>query len=157
MNKAFLDVLEGSKEILKQFVEQLTEAEINRRIKDYWTIYEHIDHLVVCQKLYLGRLGQFIKEDNPVMKPFTPEDNPTIENRKSTDRLIADFCALRDNQIKLIKKAKKDVWVKTGKHEEYERYSFEILIRHMILHDSYHMYRMEELWIEKEKYIKELK
>jgi len=156
MKKAYIIALAKNKKILQQFVKQMTEEEINRRIKDYWTIYEHIDHLVVCQKMLLGRLEQFLKEDTPVMKPYNPEDKPKA-GKASVEELIADFCEIRDKQIKLIKQAKKDVWAKVGKHEEYTKYSFEILIRHTLIHDSYHFFRMEELWIEKEEYIKELR
>jgi uncharacterized damage-inducible protein DinB len=156
MKKAFITALENNKKILKQFIEQMTEEEINRRIRDYWTIYEHIDHLVVCQKMLLGRIEQFLKEDNPVMKPYNPEDKPKT-SKESVEELIYEFCELRDKQIKLIKKAKKTVWEKVGSHKEYSKYSFEILIRHTLLHDSWHMLRMEELWIMKEEFIKELK
>lgn len=156
MKKAFIISLENNKAILKQFVERMAEQEINKRIKDYWTIYEHFDHLVVCQKLYLERLGYFINEEHPVMKPYTPEDKPNV-GKATIEELINEFCKCRDKQIRIIKNAKKDVWERTGSHLEYSKYSFEILIRHMIFHDSYHFYRMEELWIEKEELIEELK
>jgi DinB superfamily len=155
MKKAFVIALENNKKILTQFVERITEAEVNRRIKDYWTIYQHIDHLVVCQKMLLGRLEQFIQEDNPVVKPYNPDDKPKT-GEVSVKDLINEFCEIRDKQITLINKAKKKVWEKSGSHKEYSKYSFEILIRHIIFHDAYHFYRMEELWIEKEEYIKEL-
>jgi predicted transcriptional regulator YdeE len=38
----------------------------------------------------------------------------------------------------IIKKAKRGVWQKEGVHPEYKKYSFEILLRHMLLHDSFH-------------------
>jgi hypothetical protein len=156
MKKAFVIALQKNEKILKQFVERMTEEEINRRVKDYWTIYEHIDHLVFCQKMLLGRLEQFIEEENPVMKPYNPDDKPKT-GKASVEELIKEFCVYRDMQIKLIKKAKKDIWNKVGEHSEYSKYTFEILIRHTLLHDSWHMLRMEELWIMKEEFIKELK
>jgi hypothetical protein len=156
MEKAFIVALENNKKILIQFVERMTEAEINRRIKDYWTIYEHVDHLVLTQVMLLGRIEQFIKEESPVMKPYTPDDKPETGKALTKD-LVNEFCEIRDKQIKLIKGAKRNAWEKIGSHKEYTVYSFEILIRHIILHDAYHFFRMEELWIEKEEYIKELK
>jgi DinB superfamily len=155
MKKAFIIALENNKKMLRQFVGRMTEQEINNRIKDYWTIYEHIDHLVVCQKMLFGRIEQFINEETPVMKPYTPDDKPKT-GKASVEKLIQEFYVYRDKQIKSIKKAKKGVWEKIGKHEEYSKYSFEILIRHILLHDSWHMLRMEELWIMKEAFIKEL-
>jgi protein-S-isoprenylcysteine O-methyltransferase Ste14 len=156
MKKAFIVALENNKKILTCFVERMAEEEIDRRIKDYWTIYEHIDHLVSTQRMLFGRIEQFIKEESPVMKPYTPDNKPNA-GEASVKELINMFYDIRDKQIKLIKKAKQKVWRKIGGHAEYSKYSFEILIRQMIFHDTYHFYRMEELWIEKEEYIKELK
>jgi hypothetical protein len=150
--------LANNKNILKQFISSLKEDEIQRRIRDYWTIYEHVDHLVLTQKILLGRIQQFIVENQPViMKPYTPDEKVKVEDvNKSTKNLVNEFCKLRDIQIGLIRKAKRNVWSKEGKHEEYSKYSFEILLRHILLHDSFHMARIEELWIKKEQFIMEL-
>jgi hypothetical protein len=158
IKKELIIGLMNNKNILKQFVSIMSDEEITRRIKDYWTIYEHLDHLVTAQKMLLGRIRQFMSEKNPVMQPYTPDDRPTIGNKeKSASDLVDEFRKLRDIQIDLINGAKPDVWEKKGTHEEYTRYSFEILARHILLHDSFHMSRMEELWIKREEYILELK
>jgi hypothetical protein len=158
MKKAFIVALENNKKILKQFVDNMTQEEINRRIKDYWTIYEHIDHLVETQISILGRIQSFINKEKPVIEPYIPDDHPVVKYpNKSASDLLSEFIELRDKQIKLIEKTKKSVWEKQGSHEEYNEYTFEILVRHIIIHDGYHMFRMEELWIMKDKYIKELK
>ena len=146
-----------NKNILREFISVINENEIHRRIKDYWTIYEHIDHLVLTQKVLLARIQQFIVEEKPIMKPYTPDENPEVEDsKKSAKDLVNEFCKLRDIQIGLIKKTKRNVWQKEGQHEEYSKYSFEILLRHILLHDSFHMSRIEELWIKMEKYLMEL-
>jgi hypothetical protein len=149
--------LTNNKRILRQLVSVIEPEAIQRRIGDYWTIYEHLDHLVVTQKMLLGRIGQFLVEERPVMKPYIPDDRPEVENASgSAADLVAEFERLRDEQVVLIKRSKKGVWQKEGAHPEYRKYGFEILLRHMLLHDSFHMWRMEELWIEKEELIKEL-
>lgn len=154
----FLIGLSNNKGILKQFVSVISENDIHRRIKNFWTIYEHIDHLVLTQKVLLGRIQQFIVEDKPIMKPYIPEKKPIVEDAKKTAKeLVEEFIKLRDLQIGLIKKAKRNVWQKEGTHPEYSKYSLEILIRHILLHDSFHMWRIEELWIEKAELIQELK
>jgi hypothetical protein len=153
----FVIGLSNNKNILKQLISIINENDIHKRIKDFWTIYEHIDHLVVTQKMLLGRIQQFIVEDKPIMKPYIPEDKPIVENaKKSAKELVEEFIKLRDLQIGLVKKAKRNVWQKDGVHPEYSKYSLEILVRHILLHDSFHMWRIEELWIEKEELIKEL-
>jgi hypothetical protein len=151
----FVKVLDLNKNILCQFVENMTNIEINNRIKNYWTIYEHIEHLSFSQNVLLGRIKQFLEEEYPKIKPFGTENRVFVEEY-SVNELLKRYCKLRDEQIKLIKNTNKDTWKKEGTHEEYKKYTFEILIRHAILHDSFHMWRMEELWIENENLIKEL-
>lgn len=154
VKKDLLAGLSNNRNVLRQFVSVMREDEIHRRIKDYWTIYEHIDHLLLTQKLLLGRIQQFIVEAKPVMKPYTPDTAPAADEApKPAKVLVEEFCRLRDMQTALVRKARRSVWQKEGTHEEYARYSFEILLRHILLHDSFHMARMEELWIKKEKYI----
>ncbi len=157
IKKDLLTGLSNNRNVLRQFVSVMREDEIHRRIKDYWTIYEHIDHLVLTQKLLLVRVQQFIVEAKPVMKPYTPDAAPASDEAPKTAKvLVEEFCKLRDMQIALVRQARRGVWQKEGSHEEYTKYSFEILLRHTLLHDSFHMARMEELWIKKEKYIMEL-
>jgi hypothetical protein len=145
-------IMELNKNILCRFIENITDMEINNRIKDHWTIYEHLEHLTLSQNILLNRMKQFIEEDNPIIKPYGPGDDEHGK-KYSVKKLLEKFCGLRNEQIDLIKNADKNIWRKEGNHEEYKKYTFEILTRHTILHDSFHMYRMEELWIEKEEYI----
>jgi hypothetical protein len=149
--------ISNNKTILKQFISCMKQDEVNYRIKNYWTIYENMDHLIVTQKMLLGRIQQFIVEEKPVMKPYILEDKPEVTDYKKTiNELVNEFIKLRDMQISLIKKANGKIWKKEGVHPEYKKYNFEILIRHLYLHDSFHMWRMEELWIENDDLIKEL-
>jgi hypothetical protein len=202
----FVKVLNLNKNILCQFIEKMTDAEINNRIKNYWTIYEHIEHLTFSQNIFLERIKQFIlsvglipkislreralgrlltnssvcnmvlnqhtihsyrkqhtppfkaglliEEDHPKIKPFGAESK-TFDVKYSVKELLQRFCELRDEQIELLKNVTEDIWEKEGIHEEYKKYTFEILVRHATLHDSFHMWRMEELWIENENLIKE--
>jgi uncharacterized damage-inducible protein DinB len=154
--KDIIKVLEANKNILCHFIEKMTEEEINNRIKDYWTIYEHLVHLTLSKKVILNRIKQFLEEDNPIIKPYFPEDETDNNELKSVKKILEEYCKIINEEIRLIKKANKNVWKKEGKHEEYKKYTFEILILHAIFHDSFHMYRMEQLWIEKEQYIKPL-
>jgi hypothetical protein len=147
--------LERNKTILRDLFANISDTEIERRIKDYWSIYEHLEHLVVCQKMLLQRIRIFIEAEHPVMVPYNPGDDGKGTN-PPVSALLDEFCKLRDEQILLIKGAGKDVYQKEGSHEEYRRYTFDILLRHIMLHDMFHLYRIEELWILKEPYINPL-
>ncbi|HCM27743.1 MAG: hypothetical protein A2Z99_16490 [Treponema sp. GWB1_62_6] len=157
IKKVFMKSLAMNKMILRQFVESMSDQEINRRIRDYWTIYEHLEHLVETQEISLRRVEIFIEQESPAIVPFVPDETPnTPAIRKPVSELLQVFDSFRDKQLKLIGKAPKEVWRKVGTHGQYSNYSFEILLRHTLLHDSFHMARMEQLWIMKEEFLMEL-
>ena len=43
--------------------------------------------------------------------------------------------------------------VKEAKHDEYKKYNIEIKLNHMLFHDYWHIYRIEELWLTKDEYL----
>jgi len=46
--------------------------------------------------------------------------------------------------------------VKETSRPEYENYSLFILVRHILMHNHWHMYRMEELWLTRDAYLTKL-
>jgi uncharacterized damage-inducible protein DinB len=146
--------MRANAQVLRGLIDSMSPEEIDRRIKSFWTVREHLEHLVICQRMLLGRMEQFLVEERPAMKPYNPGDAPAAT--KAIEALLGDFEDLRKKQLTLVEGAGDDVWAKTATHPEYREYGFEILLRHTLLHDAFHMYRMEELWIMKEELIHEL-
>jgi hypothetical protein len=62
----------------------------------------------------------------------------------------------RKKQILLLENADDITWQKTATHPEYETYSLYILTRHTLMHDHWHMYRIEELWLTRDSYLTKL-
>jgi uncharacterized damage-inducible protein DinB len=151
-----LKVLELNKSVLRQFFGVMTPTEIQRRIRDYWTISEHLSHLAETQEVMLARIGLILKEDAPKIVPFTPDDAALQKQKPDTAELLDRFCRLRDKQLNLIKRAKPADWAKSVTHPEYTKYSLEILLRHTMVHDHFHMFRIEQLWIMKEEFLMDL-
>jgi hypothetical protein len=63
------------------------------------------------------------------------------------------FNQYREKQVSLLETADDITWQKTGRHPEYTLYSLYILARHILMHDHWHMYRMEELWLTRDEYL----
>ena len=143
--------------ILSQFVECIPEDKIDlRRGEDFWTIAEHVCHLAEVQPMLLERIERFIKEEHPEFVPYIPgddEDEPDAPAWMSMDDALAQFADYRGKQIALLKSAEGHVWQKNATHPEFDQYSFNILVRHLLMHDYWHMYRMEELWLTKEAHL----
>jgi uncharacterized damage-inducible protein DinB len=155
--KALIDGLRLNIAILRDFIAAIPEGEIEKRRKeDYWSIREHLSHLVITQIMLCKRLELFIKEERPVIVPYVPEGKPDTEGKakKPIGELLDSFEKWRERQLGFIESCGDEVWPKSAEHPEYLAYSFETLIRHILLHDSYHMNRIEELWLLKDEYLK---
>lgn len=152
VKRTYISSLRRNAEILTDFIGRMEAGEIERRIGDFWTIRQHLEHLVESQKVLLRRMELFVTEESPVIRPYTP-DGSAAADEPSVKALLAEFESLRDRQIALISKAGRRVWEKAGEHPEFKKYDFDILVRHAILHDGFHMWRMEELWIKKDELI----
>jgi hypothetical protein len=156
------DILNGlgrSGRILSEFVATIPAAKMNlRRGEGFWTIAEHVSHLAQVQPMLLERLQRFMDEDRPEFVPYVPGHDET-ETRPPHMEIVAaleSFAHQRGKQITLLGKADEAAWQKTALHPEYELYSLYILVRHMLMHDHWHMYRMEELWLARDAYLTKL-
>ena len=148
--------LERSPHILAQFVNSITEEKLHQRRGDgFWTVAQHVSHLAQVQPMLQERLQRFVDEERPSFVPFVPADGETEErpaDLETTDALYA-FERCRREQITVLGRAEEADWQKTGSHPEYERYSLYILVRHILMHDFWHMYRIEEIWLTRDIYL----
>jgi hypothetical protein len=108
--------------------------------------------------MLLERIQRFMNEDRPRFIPYNPGDNETDTLPPKVDAAAAleKFAQERKQQLALLEKADNAFWQRTGSHPEYERYSLYILARHILMHDHWHMYRMEELWLARDAYLTRL-
>lgn len=153
---AVLAGLANSPKILAAFIADIPEElRQRRRSQGFWTIAEHLDHLAQVQPMLLERLQRFVAEETPSFIPFIP-DSGEEQREKSclpAEQALQQFTAIRRNQLELLFSVDETIWQRQGSHPEYDRYSLVILTRHMLMHDYWHMYRMEELWLAKDQFL----
>jgi hypothetical protein len=143
--------------ILRDFIEAVPAERIDeRRNEEYWTIREHVSHLALTQIMLCKRIELLMKEELAVIVPYVPEDKPGEHepSGKPIRELLDLFARWREKQVRLIESCGNAVWARSAEHPEYRSYSFETLVRHILLHDSYHMNRVEELWLLKDEFLK---
>jgi uncharacterized damage-inducible protein DinB len=157
------DLLEGLKrtpKILSEFVKTIPEGKMDlRRGEGFWTVAEHVSHLVQVQPMLLDRCQRFINEDRPEFVPYIPasgKDEPDTPPRMNMTAALVQFAQYRNKQLELLESADDITWRKTATHPEYENYSLYILTRHTLMHDFWHMYRIEELWLTRDAYLTKL-
>ena len=74
---------------------------------------------------------------------------PMAERKACIERFRSGRAAM----LTLLKQARPEDWQRPARHPEYERYGLAVLARHVLLHDHWHMYRMEEVWLTTEAYL----
>ncbi len=148
-----IDSLEMSAAVLERFVKQIPEFKMDRdRGEGVWTVREHLHHLALVQPVMFKRFRMFKNDEKPVIQAYFPDEREEKERtqKRTADELVAVFKDWRARQVELIRSCGPEVWLKTGTHPQYDLYTFEILIRHVLTHDGWHMYRMEEIWLAKD-------
>ncbi len=156
------DLLEGlrrSANILSSFVDTIPDDKMNLRRGDgFWTIAEHVSHLATVQPMLLERIQRFMDEDQPRFVPFVPaeDESESLPPQLEAGPALEQFSHSRNQQLALLEQADADAWQKQGSHPEYAQYSLYILARHILMHDHWHMYRMEELWLTGDAYLTKL-
>jgi len=96
-----------------------------------------------------------VDEDRPEFVPYIPggieeEDKPPEMEMKAA---LPEFAQCRQQQLALLEKADDAAWQKIAIHPEYDLYTLYILTRHILMHDHWHMYRMEQLWLTRDEFL----
>lgn len=159
------DLLEGLKrspKVLSTFVATIPREKMDlRRGPGFWTIAEHVSHLAQVQPMLLERIQRFIAEASPAFVPFIPDRDapekdatePETPRALDVQAALSQFGEYRNRQIHLLATGDDGLWRKQATHPEYTNYSLYILVRHILMHDYWHMYRMEELWLTRDEYL----
>ncbi len=152
---AIMESLRNAPAILQGLVSTIPEAALQRkRCADCWTITKHILHLAQVQPMMSERVRRIIDEEHAVFVPFLPGKDESAAPALETDvqKSLQIFSEQRKQQVKMLECCTPEIWQKTATHPEYEPYGLYILARHIVMHDHWHMYRMEELWLTTDAY-----
>lgn len=154
---AILRGLEDSPAILAAMVREIPGDRLHvQRREGFWSLAEHVAHLAQVQPMLGERVRRILSEDNPEFVPFFPI--PDENAKRPAVPPVADslerFRAGREAMLTLLKQAGPGDWLRPARHPEYERYGLAILARHILMHDFWHMYRMEEIWLTTEAYLR---
>jgi hypothetical protein len=154
---AILRGLEDSPAILAAMVREIPGDRLHvQRREGFWSLAEHVAHLAQVQPMLGERVRRILSEDNPEFVPFFPI--PDENAKRPAVPPVADslerFRTGREAMLTLLKQAGPEDWLRPARHPEYERYGLAILARHILMHDFWHMYRMEEIWLTTEAYLR---
>lgn len=151
-----LDRLADGPTLLAAFVADIPADRMHlRRLTGAWTIAEHVEHLAHVQPLMLARFERMLAEERAVFVPYIPSDDEADEAapRPDVDAALARFAQVRARQVELLRGADARAWAREHEHPEYERFGLRMFARHLMMHDVWHMYRMEELWLTRDPWL----
>lgn len=143
-----LDALQETPRLLKELINETPKERLQKElIKDKWTIHEHATHIAVGDIYgFHKRLEQFETEKRPIIEPLSgdnfPRDFFINLDLKTT---VEEFFEIRSKTIALAKDLKPEDWHKEADHPEYKKYTPYIMLRHLLMHDHTHMYKIEDM------------
>ncbi len=154
--KQILSCLEKTPEILSGLLTRIPEDILKtRRIDNSWSIHEHACHVAIGDRIgFLARLHQFLNEESLLFTPLSGESFPEDHFMKlDLEQAIDGFFNDRAELIDKAGSLDEPLWSKEGEHPEYVTYTPHIMLRHLLMHDHLHMYRIEELWLTRDEYL----
>ena len=154
--KYVLESLEKIPTLLKNLIEEIPRELLKQeRITGKWSIYEHACHIIVVQPMLIKRMEKFINETSPVFEPYFPNKMEKPENLMNMDlnEKLNQFPEYRKKLINLVVNFSDEDFNKKASHPEYRLYTPYILLRHILMHDMLHMYKIEELWLTNDSYL----
>jgi len=95
----------------------------------------------------------FLEQDAPEFVPYAlPQYGEGMA--VDVDQALAGFETGRKELLDLLRKAGPDVWKKQSSHPNYTNFDFAFMVRHILAHDYWHIYRIESLWLMKNEHLK---
>lgn len=151
--KEIIEALERTPRIVIPLVRQADPAVLKRRPPSgKWSIHEHACHLAQVHPLFFQRLDLMLSEDNPAIRSYDPgrDDPRDALLRIDLESALRRFKDDRDRLVERLRHLRPQDWTRTAQHEEYNSYSVFTMFRHLVLHDFFHAYRIEELLLRKD-------
>jgi hypothetical protein len=152
-----LSGLRGSPDILESMLTSIPHDLLkSQRRAGKWSIHAHVCHLPTAQGVLMARFRQFQREAAPEFIPYQPDQ---VEGEETLITLnlveeVARFRSLREELLSLaVQETEAAFWNKEARHPEYFLYTPLIMLRHILMHDHLHLYRIEDLWLTRPEYL----
>jgi hypothetical protein len=146
--KSILDALNETPRLLRELINEIEPKLYKKKIiKGKWSIHEHATHIAVGDIYgFQKRLVEFKKQDKPTFNPLSGDDfDEGFFIKLELKKTINDFFEVRQKTVELAKQIDANDWDKQAIHPEYKTYTPYIMLRHLLMHDHNHLYKIEDL------------
>ena len=117
-----------------------------------WSAYEHACHLSASDEPFLARLDLMLSAPAPSIGSIL--NSPEVESGAllsvDLDEALDRYVRERASLVKRLKELSVEDWQRTAEHEAFSHYSVWIMFRHLLTHEMFHAYRIEELLLKRD-------
>jgi hypothetical protein len=112
-----------------------------------WSIKDNVAHLVTYQPVFIGRMHQILKGDNPVFDAYRADSQPDfIDARKwALADLTSKLNGNRRQILELITNLPDDQLLLKGTHPKYGTLTIVEWTEFFLLHEAHHLFTMFRL------------
>ena len=146
--KPILSALNETPRLLEQLISEIDPSLYKKEIiRGKWSIHENATHIAVGDLYgFQKRIKAFKNEASPRFEPLSG-DNFRKDYFFDLDlhKSLKDFYEIRRTTIELAEGLESENWNKAAAHPEYITYTPFIMLRHLLMHDYWHMYKIEEM------------
>jgi len=146
--QSILNALNETPRILKELIIEIDpELYKQEMIAGKWSIHEHATHVAVGDIYgFQKRLEDFKNKKQPIFKPLSGDNfDESFFLELDLDTCLHNFFEIRQNTIKLAISFNQNDWHKLAIHPEYKTYTPYIMLRHLLMHDHAHLYKIEDM------------
>jgi hypothetical protein len=146
-------VLENAPGIIIPLIREVPHQYLKRRPSPTkWSAHEHACHLSTDDGLFLARLDLMLAAQAPFIRSMqpSPEEESGALLSVDLDEALDRYVRERASLVKRLKELSVEDWQRTAEHEAFSHYSVWIMFRHLLTHEMFHAYRIEELLLKKD-------
>lgn len=146
--QTLLNALQETPRILKELISEIDSDLYKKEILNgKWSIHEHAAHVAVGDIYgFQKRLSEFKQQEKPIFEPLSGDDFPKeFFLDLNLEETLNEFIKVRQETIRLAKGFEERDWHKEAVHPEYKRYTPYIMLRHLLMHDHAHLYKIEDM------------
>ena len=143
-----LNALSQTPRLLKELITEIDDELYAKQItKGKWSIHEHATHIAVGDIYgFQKRLKDFSIEERPTFEPLSGDSfNKDFFIKLDLQKALNDFFKIRQKTIELAESFDTNDWNKSATHPEYKIYTPYIMLRHLLMHDHTHLYKIEDM------------
>lgn len=146
--ETILTALRETPRLLKELITEI-DPDLYKQdiIKGKWSIHEHATHVAVGDIYgFQKRLEDCKQYKYPIIEPLSGDNfSKNFFLELDLFQTLEEFFKIRQSTIELAHALNKEDWYKEANHPEYKTYTPYIMLRHLLMHDHAHLYKIEDM------------